>query len=232
GRQVIYLTDSIDEYAFQRITDYEDHKLQSVVKEGLKFGDEDEEQLKRREKFYREEFKPLTDFLKRTYGSKIMRVAVSQRIESSPSVIVTGQHSYSANMERIVKAQAFHSGSEMDYMFSQRVMEINPRHPIVVELKKRIEEEPESESTLDTAWLLYDTAMATSGFNIEALDAFSQRMYRTLAAGLKLQSLDLLPEAEVPEEDEQEAAAAGGDAGADSDGEIDLGAFQDAADEL
>ncbi|CAM9506501.1 unnamed protein product, partial [Sphacelaria rigidula] len=170
-----------------------------VTKEGLTFGDEDAGEVKRREKHYKEAYKPLTDFLKDALKGKINKVAVSQRVEGSPSVIVTAQHGYSANMERIIKSQTM-SDSRSMAMMSMKTMEVNPRHPIVHELNKRVEEDPDSSETSDLAWLLYDTAMAASGFSVEDVEGFSARVHRAMAKTMNLGTMDLLPEADIPEE--------------------------------
>merc|ERR1719201_2267610 len=111
--EVLYMVDPIDEYAIQHVTEFDGKKLQSVTKEGLKFGDEDEDLEKRRMTLYKETFKPLTDYLKTLYGDAVTKVAVSKRIETTPTIIVTSQYGNSANMERIMRAQAFSEKQNM-----------------------------------------------------------------------------------------------------------------------
>mmetsp|Transcript_2300 Transcript_2300/g.3064 ORF Transcript_2300/g.3064 Transcript_2300/m.3064 type:complete len:700 (-) Transcript_2300:683-2782(-) len=118
--EVLYLVDPIDEYAIQHVTEFDGKKLQSVTKEGLKFGDEDEALEKKREKAYKENFKPLTDYLKTLYGDAISKVTVSKRVEKSPCIIVTSQYGNSANMERIMRSQAFTDQQKTGYMASQK----------------------------------------------------------------------------------------------------------------
>lgn len=207
GLEVLYLVEPVDEMTINSITEFEDRKLMCVAKEGLTFGDEDAGELKRREKHYKQIYKPLTDYLKDTFKGKINKVAVSQRVEGSPSVIVTAQHGYSANMERIIKAQTMSDTKSMA-MMSMKTLEVNPRHPIVHELNKRVEEEPESDETSDLAWLLYDAAMTASGFTIEDIDGFSSRVHRAMAKTMSLGSMDLLPEADIPDEEEVEVEEA------------------------
>ena len=178
-------------------------KLQSVTKEGLKFGDEEEVDTKRAE-LYKDQFKPLTKWMKDTYGDKVEKISVSARLAATPCIFVTSQYGYSANMERIMQSQAFADNKRTQYLVSKKTMEINPRHPIVVELLKRSEEDPDSEATKDLAWLLHDTALLNSGFPVSDAKDFSARMYRTMQNGLNLDSLDLVPEIEVPEEEEVE----------------------------
>merc|ERR1711865_428505 len=201
GLEVVFLTDPIDEYAIQNLTEFDGKKLQSVTKEGLKFGDEEEVDTKRAE-LYKDQFKPLTKWMKDTYGDKVEKIQVSARLDSTPCIFVTSQYGYSANMERIMHSQAFADNKRTSYLVSKKTMEINPRHPIVVELLKRTTESPDDDSTTDLAWLLHDTALLNSGFPVSDAKAFSKRMYRTLQQGLSLDSLDLVPEIEVPEEPE------------------------------
>merc|ERR1712159_796093 len=104
--EVLFLTDPIDEYAIQNLTEFDGKKLMSVTKEGLKFGGDEEIEAKRDE-LYQEKFEPLTSFLAETYGDQVEKVTISNRIESTPCVLVTSQYGYSANMERIMKSQAF-----------------------------------------------------------------------------------------------------------------------------
>merc|ERR1719311_1300759 len=203
--EVLYLVDPIDEYAIQHVTEYDGKKLQSVSKEGLSFGDSDEKTDKKRLEIYKEKFTPLTDYLKEVYDSKITKVTVSPRVETTPCILVTSQYGNSANMERIMRSQAFSDPSKSSYMNSQKTMEINPRHPLIVELNNAVESDPDAEETKDIAWLLHDTALLQSGFMQDDIEAYSARMYRTMASALNLDaSLELEEEIEVPEDDEEE----------------------------
>merc|ERR1712159_852203 len=204
--EVLLLTDPIDEYAIQNLTEFDGKKLQSVTKEGLSFGDEEDVDKKRTE-LYKEQFKPLTKWMKELYGENVEKITVSNRIEDTPCVFVTSQYGYSANMERIMQSQAFADNKRTQYLVSKKTLEINPRHPIVVELLKRAEEAPEDEGTKDLAWILHDTALLNSGFSVQDATGFSGRMYRTLKNGLNLDSLDLVEEIEVPEDEEEEEEA-------------------------
>jgi HSP90 family molecular chaperone len=203
GLEVLFLTDPIDEYAIQNLTEFDGKKLQSVTKEGLKFGDEEEVDGKRAD-LYKEQFKPLTKWLKDLYSETVEKIAVSSRLQDTPCIFVTSQYGYSANMERIMQSQAFADNKRTQYLVSKKTMEINPRHPIVVELLKRSEESPDDEDTKDLAWILHDTALLNSGFPVSDAKTFSARMYRMLKNGLALDSLDLVAEIEVPEEEEAE----------------------------
>jgi len=203
GLEVLFLTDPIDEYAVQNLTEFDGKRLMSVTKEGLKFGGDDDELDAKREKLYKEKFDALTTFLSDTYGDKIEKVAISNRVESTPCILVTSQYGYSANMERIMKSQAFSDAKRSSYLFSKKTMEINPRHPIIVELNKRVSGGDEaSQEVKDLALVLLDTAMINSGFSMENAGDFSQRMYRVMQSGLGLESLELQDHVEIIEEPE------------------------------
>merc|ERR1711871_505197 len=208
--EVLYLVDPIDEYAMQHVTEFEGKKLQAVSKEGVKWGDENEKVEKAVGDKYKEMFKPLTDYLKTTYGDKISKVSIGKNINSVPCLVTTSQFGNSANMERIMRSQAFSDQQKGAYMGAQKTLEINPRHPIMVELNKMIGESKSPEMIEDTAWLLYDTAMLQSGFMQDDVESFSAHMFRTMKESLDLDSLDLEDVIEVEieedpvEEDEEE----------------------------
>merc|ERR1711998_49829 len=156
--EVIFLVDPIDEYAIQNLTEFDGKKLQSITKENLKFGDE-EDSDKKRDELYTENFEGLTELMKGIYGDKVEKIAVSNRVVDTPCLLVTSQYGYSANMERIMQSQAFADNKRTSYLVSKKTMEINPRHPIMIELKKRAEESPDNDDTKDLALLIYDTAL-------------------------------------------------------------------------
>jgi len=222
GVEVLYMVDPIDEYAIQHVTEFDGKKLQSVTKEGLKFGDEDEALEAKRTKLYKETFKPLTDYLKELYGDAVVKVSISKRVETTPTIIVTSQYGNSANMERIMRAQAFSEKQSMGMMMSQKTMELNPRHPIVNELLQKVKDEKTDEDTENLAWLLLDNALMQSGFQPADVDAFAKRALRIIQSGLALESSDLLPEMEVPEDEEEDE---------DEEDEVDLDAFGGEEDE-
>merc|ERR1711871_904911 len=141
--EVIFLVDPIDEYAIQNLTEFDGKKLQSITRENLKFGDE-EDSDKKRDELYTQNFKSLTDWMKNVYGDKVEKITVSNRVVDTPCLLVTSQYGYSANMERIMQSQAFADNKRTSYLVSKKTMEINPRHPIIIELKKRAEENPDS----------------------------------------------------------------------------------------
>merc|ERR1712147_184044 len=203
GLEVLYLVEPIDEYAVQNLTEFDGKRLMSVTKEGLKFGGDEDELDSKREKIYKEKFDKLTTFLKDTYGKTVEKVAISIRLQNTPCVLVTSQYGYSANMERIMKSQAFSDAKKSSYLFSKKTMEINPRHPLIIEMNKRVKDKKEvPEDVKDMAMVLLDTALLNSGFHMEDSGDFSQRMYRVMKSAFGLESLDLVDHVEVPDEPE------------------------------
>lgn len=210
--EVLYLVDPLDEYVVQNLGDYDGSKLQSMTKEGLKFGDEDEDTQKKRIKAYRDAFKPLSKYLKDLLSGKVAKVVISQRVESSPAVIVTSQYGHTANMERIMRAQTFANPETLKTMMASKTLELNPRHPIIVELNKKVQNEPDAESTKNLAHLVFDTALMTSGFVHDDVDTFAVRMQQVIASSLNIKSLELVEELTVEEEEEEEEETTGSDA--------------------
>lgn len=204
--EVLYLTDPIDEYCFQHMSEFDGHKLQSLTKEGIKFGDEDEDTLKKRAKAYKEKFTGLTKYMKDMFTGKVGKVSVGQRVDSAPALMFTSQFGHTANMERIMRAQTFSSGDQMKAMAASKTLELNPRHPIINALNDLVDTAPDAQETTDLANLIYDTALVTSGFIQDEPEAFAERMYRTMAQQLSVESMELLDEIEIVEEEEEEEA--------------------------
>jgi len=214
GIEVLFLVDPMDEYAVQNLGDYDGHRLQSLTKEGLKFGDEDEDTIKKRIKAYRENFKPLTKYLKELLAGKVAKVTVSQRVEKSPSVIVTSQYGHTANMERIMRAQTFANPEMLKSMVAAKTLELNPRHPLIVELNKRVQNDPNNEMTRNLAHLVFDTALLASGFVHDEVDSFAERMYSVIGSELNVKSMELEEELQFEEEEEEEEASEEGESSA------------------
>jgi len=206
---VIFLTEPIDEYWLGQVRDYENTKFVDVSRENVKFKDEDENLVKRREKAYKAKFKPLTKWLKDLYGTSVMRVAISNRVGSSPAIVSASQYGNTANMDRIMRAQTLtHDASSP--MMSMKVFEINPRHPLVLKLLDGAPAEDEENATpsaeiIDAAWILHDMAMMNGGYPIEDPQAHARRMTKYMQSQLGVESLTLEPEIDPPEGDEDEA---------------------------
>jgi len=197
GYEVLYMTDPLDEYLTGSLTEFDGVKLVNIAKEGdLHLDDEDEENEDEEE--LAEEFKPLTDFIKKALKKKITKCTVSNRLTRSPSAIVSSGYGYTANMERILKAQAL-TARQSTFMAPRKVMEINPKHPIILELRSRIEENEEDADATVIAEVLYDTAALNSGFSIDDPADFATRIHRMMSLSLDL-DVDLT-ESDEPEVD-------------------------------
>jgi molecular chaperone HtpG len=182
GFEVLYLIDPIDEYAVQQLKEYDGKKLVSVTKEGLELP-EDEEEKKRFEEL-KASFEPLCKVMKDILDKKVEKVTVSNRLVSSPCCIVTSQFGWSANMERIMKAQALRDNSTMGYMAGKKHLEINPEHRIMVNLKDRVDKDKNDKAVKDLVLLMYETSLLASGFSLEDPTLHSNRIHRMIMLGL------------------------------------------------
>jgi heat shock protein beta len=202
--EVLYLVEPLDEYVFQHLSEYDGKRLQNIAKEGIVFGDEDQNMLERRQAAYKDMFKPLTKFMRKALGDKLSRVSISDRLENAPCMITTSQYGHSANMERVMKSQTFSDPNKMAYLKPTKTLELNPRHPIIREMLDRVEEDPEDESLKDFVHILYDTALVESGFQQDDIADHATRVYRTVSQALKLDSMELMEDIEIDWEEEEE----------------------------
>ncbi|KIY96293.1 Heat shock protein 82 [Monoraphidium neglectum] len=184
GYEVLYMVDPIDEYAVQQLKDYDGHKLVSCTKEGLVFDETEDEKKEKEEKKARVE--PLCRLMKDILGDKVEKVVASDRIVDSPCVLVTGEYGWSANMERIMKAQALRDNSMSAYMTSKKTLEINPDNAIVQELATRAEADRSDKTVKDLVLLMFETALLSSGFSLDEPATFASRIYRMIKLGLSI----------------------------------------------
>merc|ERR1712060_669761 len=212
--EIIFMTDSVDEYTVQHLTEFEGKRLINASREGLKLEEGDKE--KKREDKYKELFKPLLDYVKDSLGKKVEKVQISKHLVSSPVVVLSADYGWTAQMEKVMKSQAFADQSKFEFMKSKRMFEVNPRHPMIIELNKKIEAGDADDGTLDMVMSLYLSAVVSAGYQLTPEDAqdFSARIGRIVSSGIGVElDAELAPEIEVPddvaeeeteEEDEEE----------------------------
>merc|ERR1712054_152967 len=195
GLEVLYLIDPIDEYVIQQLKDFEEKKLKNCSKEGLDIEDEDDKKKLEEQKAA---FEGLCTLVKEVLGDKVEKVLVGTRMQESPCVLVTSEWGWSANMERIMKAQALRDSSMSSYMVSKKTLELNPEHSIVVELKKRADADKSDRTVKDLIWLLYETSLLTSGFSLDEPTIFGNRIHRMIKFALTINEDEKVEEEAMP----------------------------------
>mmetsp|Transcript_129493 Transcript_129493/g.223762 ORF Transcript_129493/g.223762 Transcript_129493/m.223762 type:complete len:772 (-) Transcript_129493:168-2483(-) len=231
--EVLYMTDAIDEYVVGHVTEFSGKKLVSLAKEGLKLKDETDTEKKIQEK-RKEAWEPFTKWLKTLLGDKIEKATVSKRVATSPCVLVSPQYGVTANMERIMKGQAL-ADSGQTMQTAKRIMEINPRHPVVDELRRRVKDDAEDAAAKDAAILMYEVAALRSGFQLEDTTSFADRMHKFMKVSLNLDAdAGLVQEEEyvIDEEEEGEDEGDEGDEGDDAEEAGEEEPKEEAKDEL
>jgi molecular chaperone HtpG len=211
GYEVIYMVDPIDEYCIQQLKEFDGKKLVSVTKEGLELPESEEEKKKFEEDKIK--FEKLCKVMKDVLDKKVQKVAISNRLVTSPCCIVTGEYGWTANMERIMKAQALRDSSTMGYMASKKNLEINPDHSIIKSLRERIEDDADDKTAKDLIVLLFETSLLTSGFALEDPHSHASRIFRMVKLGLDIGDED----EPVPETSSASGAAPAKIEGAEED---------------
>merc|ERR1712086_113244 len=211
--EVLMLSDHLDEPCIQKLADYEGKKFVSIQKADVKL-DETEEEKKRFSKL-KDMYKPLTDWWKekltdltekgamKDAGVKIEAVTLSKRLTDSPVVVVTSQFGYSAQQEKIMKAQAFQNKDQISMMSGRKTLEVNANHPVVVDLLAKIKDDKENAAAIDTASVLFQAAPIESGYEIADPSALVSRVYRLMSKELGVDPDAPIKEVEVPEEEEE-----------------------------
>merc|ERR1711865_973526 len=225
--EVLMLSDHLDEPCIQKLADYEGKKFVSIQKADVKL-DETEEEKKKFSKL-KDMYKPLTDWWKeklteltekgamKDAGVKIEKVEVSKRLTESPVVVVTSQFGYSAQQEKVMKAQAFQSKDQIGMMAGRKTLEVNPNHPVIVDLLSRVESNKEDAIAMDTSLVLFQTALIESGYDVSDPTSLVNRVYRLMSKELGVDPDALLTEVEIPEEEEEEAEEEDSDASESED---------------
>merc|ERR1711959_139808 len=211
--EVLMLSDHLDEPCIQKLADYEGKKFVSIQKADVNL-DETEEEKKRFTKL-KDMYKPLTDWWKekltdltekgamKDAGVKVEKVELSKRLTESPVVVVTSQFGYSAQQERVMKAQSFQNKDQVNMMSGRKTLEVNPNHPVVVDLLSKVKADKEDKSALDSAQVLFQTALIESGYEIADPSALVNRVYRLMSKELGVDPDSPIKEVEVPEEEEE-----------------------------
>merc|ERR1712122_338499 len=194
GFEVVYMTEPIDEYVVQQLKEFDGKNLVSVTKEGLELPEDEDEKKKFEES--KAKFEPLCKVMKDILDKKVEKVTISNTLVSSPCCIVTSQYGWSANMERIMKAQALRDSSTMGYMAAKKHLEINPDHSIIKSLKAKTDLDKNDKSVKDLVILLFETSLLSSGFNLETPQTHGERIFRMIKMGLGIDD----DEPEVAEE--------------------------------
>ncbi|KAK8880738.1 hypothetical protein M9Y10_003425 [Tritrichomonas musculus] len=220
GIEVLFLVDPIDEYCFQQLKDYSDHKLLCITKENCEI-DETEEEKKEFEEL-KTKYEPVCKKIKDIIGSDCEKVVVSKRLVVTPCVIVTGEYGWTANFQRLMNAQALRDTTMSSYMQPKKTLELNCKHPVVVKLANQLETDENDKAVKDMLSLLWDTALLSSGFNLANPAGFAGRINRMVAAALDVaDQLEELPPIVEPSTEAKE-----GDASASAD-TADLEKFDD-----
>ncbi|KAJ9582412.1 hypothetical protein L9F63_003265 [Diploptera punctata] len=188
GFEVVYMVEPIDEYVVQQMKEYDGKQLVSVTKEGLELPEDEDEKKKREED--KAKFESLCKVMKDILDKKVEKVVVSNRLVESPCCIVTSQYGWTANMERIMKAQALRDTSTMGYMAAKKHLEINPDHPVMETLRQKAEADKHDKAVKDLVMLLFETALLSSGFALEEPQVHAARIYRMIKLGLGIDEED------------------------------------------
>jgi molecular chaperone HtpG len=182
--EVLYMCDPIDEYVMQQVKDFEDKKFVCLTKEGVHFEETEEE--KRRKEEEKASFERLTRAMKDQLGDKVEKVVLTERLSTSPCILVTSEFGWSAHMEQIMKHQALRDSSMSSYMISKKTLEINPNHSIIRALKAKVEADQADKGVKDLVFLLFETALLTSGFQLEDPSTYAERIHRMVRLGLSI----------------------------------------------
>ncbi|KAK1627785.1 hypothetical protein QYE76_002100 [Lolium multiflorum] len=180
GYEVLLLIDPMDEVSLQNLNSYKDKSFVDISKEDLDLGDKNEE----KEKEIKQEYSQTCDWIKKRLGEKVARVDISNRLSSSPCVLVAAKFGWSANMERLMRAQSIGDTSSLDFMRSRKVFEINPDHEIIKGLNAACRSNPDDSEALKAIDILFETSMISSGFTPDNPTDLSSKIYDMMSAAM------------------------------------------------
>jgi len=213
GYEVLYLTEAVDEYAISALPEFEGKKFQNVAKEGFNI-DGDTESANNRKKEIKEKFEPLTKWLgDDALKDHILRAEISERLVDTPCALITSKFGWTANMQKIIQSQTHSKTQDMqrDYYLNQKkALEINVRHPLIKELLRRVEDNPEDKTAKDMAVMMFNTATLRSGFSLKDTVNFAESielmMRQTLGvdADEPVDEEEELTDEEPPEDDDDD----------------------------
>ena len=210
GYEVLLVGDPIDEFCVQHLSEYEKRKVKSIAKDDVNILDGSDEISKKKLQKLKEMYKPLTEWFKKTLGKEVEKVIISNKLEDDPVYILTSQYGYSAQMEKINRAQAFANQEKAaSHMLAKKTLELNPHHPVIKEMLTRVKGAIGGEiddSVKEYAILLYNMALLNSGFLIENPADFIAPMQKLLKVGFGMKSDAPVEEIEVDISSEEEAA--------------------------
>jgi molecular chaperone HtpG len=189
--EVLYLVDPLDEYITQQLKDYKDKKLLCITKENIELNNNDIE--KEEQEKFNQEYKPVCDYIKSVLSDEVEKVVVSNRLVNYPCLLSTSEFGWTANMQRIAKAQTFGKQDMMQYMMGKKILEISPQHEIIKRMKSRLDSDSSADMK-DLVKLLYDLSLQSSGFTIENSSDFIKRVLNLINNDLTLFKSDNLEE--------------------------------------
>jgi molecular chaperone HtpG len=180
--EVLFMVESIDEYVVTQCKEYNNHKLICITKEKLELEEDDKESLQS----VKSSFEKVCTFMKDVLGEEVEKVVISNRLDSSPCVLVTSEYSMTSNMQRIMKAQALGS-RDNGYMMNKKILEINPYNKMIMRIKDKLESDEsgaDSKMLKDLVHLIYDVTVQSSGFTLDDPSTFSKRILKVINIGL------------------------------------------------
>ena len=207
GYEVLILDDPIDEFTTQHLSEYEKRKVKSISKEDVQVLDNDEVAKKKTQKL-KEMYKPLTDWYKNHLGKNVEKVSISNKLVDAPLFIFTSQYGYSAQMEKINKAQAFTNQEKTpSYMLAKKTLELNPSHPVMKKMLNEVKDSEDgtlSEASTEYADLMFQMAILNSGFNVENPMDLTEPLEKLIKVGFGLSRDEPVEDIEVELDDEEE----------------------------